>query len=92
MTRDENGRFVKGNGGGPGRPKKVREEQYHAILVSVVTPEDWKAICCKAVQDAKRGDTAARKFLADYLIGPPVEKKEVTGEEGGAIVFRVVRD
>ncbi len=44
------------------------------------TAEDWQAIVAKAVEQAKRGDSVARKFLADYLIGPPVEHKDVQGD------------
>ena len=92
MTRDENGKFVKGNGGGPGRPKKLREEKYHEILVSVVDPIAWAAICAKAVSQAKHGDGLARKWLADYLIGPPVQKNEHTGAEGGPVIVKVIYD
>ena len=92
MTRDENGKFVKGNGGGPGRPKKQREEEYLKIMLSVVDPVEWKAICTKAVEQAKRGDATARKWIADYLIGPPVEKKEISGQEGGPVLFKVIYD
>lgn len=70
--RDDKGRFKKGEyKGGPGRPKKEREQEYQDILVETVTPQDWKEIIQKTVQMAKKGDTAARKFLADYLIGTP---------------------
>jgi hypothetical protein len=86
MTRDEKGHFVKGVSGNPkGRAPKEREVQYMNALASCVSVDDWKEIITKAVTDAKRGDTAARKFLADYLIGPPVEKKEITGADGDAI-------
>ena len=90
MVRDKNGRFIKGNGGGPGRPKRPQEEMYYRILMTTCTADDWTAIVKRAVTDAKRGDGAARKWLADYLIGPPVERKEVTGLDAGPIVFEVV--
>lgn len=72
--RDEKGHFVKGHSGGPGRPPKEREERFYEIMLSAVTYENWKEIVKKAVDQAKRGDSSARKFLADYLIGPPVQK------------------
>lgn len=87
MARDEHGRFAKGNCGGPGRPRRNREQEYHEILVSVVTPDEWRQIVMKAVDQAKRGDNVARKWLADYLIGPPVERRELTGAEGEPIEF-----
>ena len=84
--RDETGKFKKGNVGGPGRPKKEREERFYEILVTTVTFERWKKIVSKAAEQAERGDQAARKWLADYLIGAPVQRTELTGKDGGAIV------
>jgi hypothetical protein len=80
--RNEKGQFKKGYKGGPGRPPREVEEEYRQILVSNVSQEDWAAIVRRAVSDAKKGDTSARKFIADYLIGPPIERKELTGADG----------
>jgi len=85
VARDETGKFAKGNEGGPGRPKKEREERFYEITVTTVTLDDWRAIVAKAVTDAKRGDAVARKWLADYLVGPPVQKQELTGKDGTPI-------
>jgi len=84
--RDKNGQFKKGEyKGGPGRPRKEREVEYYRILQFRCTTEAWQAIVDKAVEQAKRGDSVARKFLADYLIGPPVERKEISGPDGDVI-------
>lgn len=84
--RDENGRFVKGQSGNPkGRPKKERSERYYEIAISACTYEDWRAVWKKAVEQAKRGNATARKFLADYLIGSPVRRTELSGRDGGPI-------
>jgi len=80
--RDNHGRFVKGHKSNGGRLPVMREVKYYDILKSTVTFDDWQAIVVRAVYDAKRGDGVARKWLADYLIGPPVERKEITGFEG----------
>lgn len=71
--RDANGRFVKGHtvSKGKGRPPKKREERYYEILVSTVTYDDWKVIIKKAASQAMRGDSTARKWLADYIVGTP---------------------
>ena len=45
----------------------------------------------RAVQDAKRGDTAARKWLADYLIGTPEQKLDVTSN-GNTVFVEYVND
>ncbi len=69
--RDKNGRFAKGDTGGPGRSTRAREDQYWRICKSTVSTTDWKAIISKAVKQAKSGDTQARKFLLDILVGDP---------------------
>ena len=92
--RDANGRFAKGNqvakgnGGGPGRPSKEREERFMEITLSAITFADWKKIVQVAAKQAKRGDNQARKFLADYLLGPPPQKHEVKSD--GDVRIRVV--
>ena len=80
--RDENGRFAKGNGGGPGRPKKAREEKYLDILLSIITPDEWAKVCSVALSRAKAGDSRAREWLANYIVGKPVEKREISSPEG----------
>ena len=54
-----------------GRPKKRTEEQYLHATIAKVTLSDWHEVISKAVEDAKKGDRDARKFLASYLIGNP---------------------
>jgi len=79
--RDEKGRFIKGSVGNPkGRPPKAREERYYEITLSTVTFADWEEIIRKAADQAKRGDYHARKFLAEYLVGPPVRRTEMLGD------------
>ena len=89
QERDDKGKFVKGNGGGPGRPPKVREERFYEITLSSVTFDDWKAIVRKAVSQAMKGDSTARKWLSDYLLGPPQQKMDLTS--GGEKLEIVVR-
>jgi hypothetical protein len=89
--RDEKGRFIKGSSGNAsGRAPRVREERYYEILRQSVSEDDWKAIIVKAISQAKHGDQQARKWIADYLIGPPIERKEVTGADGNALQIIIV--
>jgi hypothetical protein len=79
MTRDENGRFVKGETGNPnGRPPRAREERYYEIMVTTVSFERWKRIIEKAADQAERGDAVARKWLSDYLIGTAEQRLDIT--------------
>jgi len=84
--RDGNGRFVKGDSGGPGRPPRAKEEQYYEIMRSACSFAEWRKIIKKAVEQAKRGNHPARKFLADYLLGPPLQRHELSGPDGGPVV------
>jgi hypothetical protein len=73
MTRDEKGRFQKGASGNPsGRP--AGEAEYRAVLYKCVTPADMVDVIAKALQQAKRGDPVARKWMSDYLLGTPVTR------------------
>ena len=76
--RNNSGQFVKGHPGGPGRPPKPKEEKFYKTTLSAVTLTDWREIVKKAVEQAKRGNPSARKWLSDYLIGPPQQKVDVT--------------
>lgn len=89
IERDRGGKFTKGNSGGPGRPKKEREEKFLEITLNACTYKDWRAIIKKAVEQAKRGNPQARKFLADYLIGLPKQRHELTGADGGPVQQQV---
>ncbi len=86
VERSESGQLKKGSVLNPkGRPKKAREARYLEVLLTTVTFEDWKKIVEKARDQAMRGDATARKWLADYFVGAPVQKQEVTGADGGKI-------
>src|SRR4030067_1951674 len=88
--RDEKGRFAPGSSGGPGRPKREREVEYYRIMETAVTAADWRAIVIKAVEQAKRGDAVARKFIADYLIGTPPQRHELTGADGDPLKVQII--
>ena len=67
--RDERGRFLRGNGGGPGRPPLMIEADYLTALTDAVLLDDWVKIVERAVADAKDGDNKARSWLSKYLLG-----------------------
>ena len=75
MKRDAKGRFVKGHSGNPnGRSKKEIEQDYMDATIRSVSIGDWEAIVLKAIAQAKKGDTAARKWLGDNLVGLPTQR------------------
>jgi hypothetical protein len=73
VSRDRaaNGRFARGNAGGPGRPRRAIEADYLAALAEAVPLPEWRKIVGKAVEQARSGDHVARKWLSEYLAGPP---------------------
>lgn len=73
--RDMNGKFAKGNAGGPGRPRRQIEQDYLAAFSEAITLDDWKEIIEKAVGQAKEGDARARQWLTHYVIGPRQDKE-----------------
>ena len=85
QKRDKNGQFVKGSEGGPGRPPRAKEERYFEAMRSACSLVEWRKIVKKAVEQAKRGNHPARKFLADYLLGSPLQRHELSGPDGGAM-------
>lgn len=91
VERDGNGHLKKGSVLNPrGRPRKEREHDYMNIMLSCITRDDWAAIVNRAKEQAIRGDAVARKWLTDYLIGPPVERKELTGADSTPLTIRVI--
>ena len=76
-NRDSKGRFVKGNRAAKnnkgGRPRRETEENYLKLTVAKVTPDDWADIVCRAVKQAIGGDSRARQWLGDILIGKYVQ-------------------
>lgn len=90
-ARKSNGQFAKGHSGNPtGRPKRSTEERYLRALSRHVTLKDWAKIVDTAVSRAKAGDSTARQWLSDYLMGKPLQRQEIAGAGGGDLVLRVI--
>ena len=47
------------------------EGDYMGVLLEAVTPDDWRAVVNNAKTLAQAGDTQARAWLAQYLMGKP---------------------
>jgi hypothetical protein len=94
VERDEKGRFKKGASGNPrGRPARDRERRYLEIAKTAVTFEQWRGIIKAAADDALAGDAQARRFLADYLIGPPGKLRErADADEQAPVVVENMSD
>lgn len=85
IERDNKGRFTKGGIPGPGRPKRAVMVDFHNILIDAVKPEYWEGIIKRAIQDALKGDTYARKFIAEYTIGRPPQILELRAADAALL-------
>ena len=50
------------------------ESDYMAVLLDTVSVEDWQDVIAETLQLAKQGDSQARSWLAQYLVGKPEVK------------------
>ena len=89
--RDNQGRFSKGNPGGPGRPRRAVEEDYLAALSDQLSIERWENIVIRAIEDAENGDHRARDWIARYALGPSPKVAEM-GLQGALRLFQLAVD
>jgi len=57
---------------------KLWRERFEARSERYVSAGDWEEVCQRAVDDAKAGDGKARQWLADYLLGKPLPRRDDT--------------
>ncbi len=67
--RTSNGRFGKGNPGGPGNPHARRVGQIRAKLMAAVSDDDIDAVIRALVDQARAGEPWATKEVLTRLIG-----------------------
>src|SRR5256886_15976876 len=68
---EANGRFAKGNPGGPGNPFARRVAALRKVILDRLTAEDLLAITEALLAKAKEGSVGAAKLLLAYAIGKP---------------------
>jgi len=73
VERDEQGRFAKGNRGGPGNPHARKVGELRSALLRAVSPEDLQVVVEKLVKQAKGGNIPAAKELLDRVLGRALE-------------------
>lgn len=88
VKRDENGRWLPGTSGGPGRPRMAEgtEKDYLRALTSAVSEQDVIEIAEKAVDLAKLGEPHARNWLSKYLLVPAED------QSGGKTILEMILD
>lgn len=76
--RDESGRFVEGNVGGPGNPHAKQVARLRTGMLQAVSEDDLRAICAKLVEQAKAGSIPAAKEVLDRCLGRSVGLGDLT--------------
>lgn len=71
--RNGNGKFAKGNAGGPGNPYARRVARLRGLMLDAVSDEDLKAIVSAMVEKAKGGDLNAAREVLSRIIGKPAD-------------------
>lgn len=70
-NRDGQGRFIKGNKAGRGRPIGSRVDLLRRALMEAVSTDDICDIIRAVIIRAKQGDTGAAKLVLSYVLGNP---------------------
>ena len=71
--RDDQGRFTKGNSGGPGNPFARQIGKLRKVILDALTEDEMLAITQKLIDLAKEGNTQAARLLLSYSLGKPTE-------------------
>jgi hypothetical protein len=84
--RDSSGKWIKGHANnGAGRKPRIDEEDKNRLFDKAFPKSRKIAILNKLGAMAEKGDLGAIKLSLEYLYGKPIERKELTGENGGPI-------
>ncbi len=77
-----------------GRKSKAVEQNLNALLSECVPAEQRELIIRKLADDAQHLSFKirheSRKLLLSYIYGKPVERHELSGEDGGAIQITII--
>jgi hypothetical protein len=71
--RGANGRFLKGNKGGPGNPHARQVAALRQAFIAAVTADDISTIAQAMIEKARQGDVAAARLVIQYSLGRPAE-------------------
>src|SRR5438067_6619721 len=68
---EANGRFARGNPGGPGNPFARQVAALRKVILDRLTEQDLLAITEALLAKAKEGSVSAAKLLLAYALGKP---------------------
>jgi hypothetical protein len=79
--RDNQGRFARGNPGGPGNPYYRRQAELKRLMLESVTDMDVQSVMQVLLGLARGGDLAAIKLFLEYTVGKPSKEVDPDREE-----------
>jgi hypothetical protein len=79
--RDTQGRFARGNPGGPGNPYYRRQAQLKRLMLESVSDADVQSVMQVLLGLARGGDLAAIKLFLEYTVGKPAKEVDPDKEE-----------
>jgi hypothetical protein len=79
--RDTNGRFAKGNAGGPGNPFYRKQAEFRRACLELFTQEDVMSLLRVMLALGRNGDVAAAKVFLEYVVGKPHKAPDPDREE-----------
>jgi hypothetical protein len=79
--RDGQGRFTRGNPGGPGNPYYRRQAELKRQMLAHVTEVDVMSVMRVLLGLARSGDLAAIKLFLEYTVGKPSKEVDPDKEE-----------
>src|SRR5205807_2377194 len=82
---EANGRWAKGNQGGPGNPFARRVAALRKVILDRLTQEDLLAITEALLAKAKEGSVGAAKLLLAYAIGKPASAPDPDRLDGAEL-------
>jgi hypothetical protein len=86
--RAANGRFAKGNPGGPGNPFARQVATFRQEFMAAVTGEDIAVIVRTLIDKAKAGDVAAARLVLQYTLGKPAATVDPGNQEPCQVTSR----
>ena len=87
---ESNGRWAKGNKGGPGNPFARQVAQLRKVILDRLTREDLLAITEALLAKAKEGNVGAAKLLLAYGIGKPASAPDPDHLDGQELAQSVL--
>jgi hypothetical protein len=79
--RSADGRFAKGNAGGPGNPFYRKQAEFRRAVLELFTPEDVMSLLRVMLALGRNGDVAAAKVFLEYVVGKPHKAPDPDREE-----------